>query len=86
MPSVVRQRAQESLIHRPADKLLRPWILGKHVDAGIRLALDPKLFPTVDVVRDLVEHGFTRVGDDVVVFGLGDGSDAVVEAEETGEL
>ena len=83
---MVRQRAQERLIHRPADELLGPWILGKHVDAGIRLALDPELFATVDVVCDLVDHGFARVGDDVVVFGLGDGSDTVVKAEETGEL
>jgi hypothetical protein len=86
VPPVVRERAQERLVHRPADKLLRPRILREHVDARVRLALDPELFAAVNIVRDFVDHGFARVGDDVVVLGRGDGADAVVESEETGEL
>jgi hypothetical protein len=86
VPSVVGECAEESLVDCPADELICVFILRKHVDAAVRLTFDPEFVAAVDVVGDLVDHAFAAVGDDVVVLGLGDGSNTFVKAEESSEL
>ena len=79
VPTVVGEGTQKRLIHRPADKLVREWIEGEHVENRVRLTFDPETVPGVDVVRDFVDPRLACVNDYVVVISIDDRTDPVLE-------
>ena len=85
VPSMVGERAQESLIYRTTDKVLRQLVVIEHVDEGVRLAFDPKLVLSLHTMRNLVCLALAAIDDYVIIFRACDRSDAIIEAEQASE-